>query len=293
LSLSVLVVVSVLILAGAVVARAQSSAQGGGTVSVTVPPRPGMAGEFEIHKGFQSKLLAAPRNVIVYLPPGYTGGNRHSYPVLYMQDGQNLFDPATGFAGQEWRLDETLEQLIAAGKIPPLIVVGIYNTGTQRINEYTSGLGDKPPLYARMVVEELKPFIDSHYRTLPGPENTGLGGSSLGALISLEIGLKYPQVFGKLAVMSPSVWWDSEVILRELEKFEGAARPRIWLDIGTAEGRNPETTAGDARLLRDALAGKGWKTGGNLSYFEAEGAAHNERAWSERAGRMLEYLFGR
>jgi predicted alpha/beta superfamily hydrolase len=267
---------------------AQTTAQ---TSIAPLPPRPGMVGDFELHRGFASKIIAAPRDVIVYLPPGYRSGDRR-YPVLYMHDGQNLFDPATGFAGQEWRLDETAEQLIAAGKIQPLIIVGIYNTGGQRTREYTSGMGDSPPTYARLIVEELKPFIDSRYRTLQGPQNTGLGGSSLGGLVSMAIGLQYPNVFGKLAILSPSVWWNDRVILHELERYGDKARPKIWLDIGTAEGNNPQKTVEDARALRDGLVAKGWKLDSDLRYFEAEGAAHNERAWSQRIGTALEFLFG-
>jgi enterochelin esterase-like enzyme len=255
-----------------------------------------MTGDFEIHAAFPSRFLPTPRNLIVYLPPGYRNGAQR-YPVFYMHDGQNLFDPATAFAGNEWHVDEVAAQLIAAGKIEPLIIVGIYNAGRERNQEYTSGLGDKPPLYARLVVEEVKPFIDAQYRTLPDPGHTGLGGSSLGGLASLAIGLKYPRVFGRLAIVSPSVWWDSRAILREVERFNGtqfngAERPRVWLDIGTAEGNSPAKTVEDARLLRDALLKKGWKLGGSLHYFEAEGAGHNEKAWSQRIGPILEYLFG-
>jgi len=210
-----------------------------------------------------------------------------------MHDGQNLFDPATAFAGNEWHVDEVAEQLIAEGKIQPLIIVGIYNTGRERVNEYTSGMGDKPPLYARLVVEEVKPFIDQHYRTLPDAEHTGLGGSSLGGLVSLAIELKYPRVFGKLAIVSPSVWWDNRVILKELARFDSAVRPQVWLDIGTAEGNTPKKTVEDTRMLRDALVAKRSKLGGDLRYFEAEGAGHNEKAWSQRIGPVLEYLFGK
>ncbi|MBZ5622069.1 MAG: hypothetical protein LAQ69_25575 [Acidobacteriia bacterium] len=188
--------------AGSAPARAQAGAQTAAGVTAGAAARPGMTGDFEKHTAYPSKFLPTPRDLIVYLPPGYREGNRR-YPVLYMHDGQNLFDPATAFAGNEWHVDEVAEQLIAAGKIEPLIIVGIYNTGKERIKEYTSGMGGKPPLYARMVVEEVKPFIDSHYRTLQGPDQTGLGGSSLGGLVSLAMGLKYPQVFGKLAIVSP------------------------------------------------------------------------------------------
>lgn len=280
-----------LILATLLSASAVCSQTREATSITRLPPRPGMIGDFELYRGFASKILATPRDVIVYLPPGYRNGDRR-YPVMYMHDGQNLFDPATGFAGQEWRLDETAEEMIAAGKLPPLIIVGVYNTGGQRIKEYTSGLGDSPPTYARLIVEELKPFVDAHYRTLPGPENTGLGGSSLGGLISVAIGLRYPNVFGRLAILSPSVWWSDRVILRELEQYQDKARPDIWLDIGTAEGNTPQKTVDDARALRDGLIAKGWKLGSDLHYFEADGAAHNERAWSQRVGPALEFLFG-
>ena len=260
------------------------------TFAQSAPARPGMTGDFETHRAFPSKFLPTPRDLIVYLPPGYRDGTQR-YPVFYMHDGQNLFDPATAFAGNEWHVDEVAAELIAAGKIEPLIIVGIYNTGRERTQEYTSGLGDKPPLYAQLVVEEVKPFIDTHYRTLAAPDDTGLGGSSLGGLVSIAMGLRYPGVFGKLAIVSPSVWWDNRVILRELAGFRGPERPRIWLDIGTAEGNTPAKTVDDTRMLRDALIEKGWKPEANLHYFEAEGAGHNEKAWSQRIGPILQYLF--
>ena len=139
--------------------------------------------------------------------------------MLYLEDGQNLFDPATSFIpGMYWRVGETADALIAQGAIQPLIIVGIYNTGKQRINEYTPTRdrklgGGKADKYGRLLVEELKPFIESQYRVLSGSANTGLGGSSLGGLLTIYLGLKYPQVFGKLAVLSPSVWWNRRAIL--------------------------------------------------------------------------------
>jgi predicted alpha/beta superfamily hydrolase len=142
-----------------------------------------------------------------------------------------------------------------------------------------------------MLVEELKPFIDSRYRTLPGAENTGLGGSSLGGLLSLYVGLLYQDVFAKLAVMSPSVWWDDRAILSILRASDVQRRARIWLDIGTAEGSNPAQMTEDARRLRDLLLGKGWREGVDLTYCEADGAGHNEREWAKRVGPMLRYLF--
>ena len=237
--------------------------------------------------------------MVVYLPPGYgERGARH--PVLYLQDGQNLFDPATAFGGQHWRAGETTTALIESGRIPPLILVGIYNTGEHRIDEYTPthdrrrGGGDAGA-YGRFIVEELKPIIDEGYQTLPDRANTGIGGSSLGGLVSLYLALKHTDVFGKAAVISPSVWWDRRAILRDVRR--GAAlteRPMLWVDMGTAESRgagSARRVLEDARLLKAGLLKSGWVEGETLHYEEVEGAVHSERAWGERFGRVLEWLY--
>jgi predicted alpha/beta superfamily hydrolase len=235
--------------------------------------------------------------VLVYLPPGYDRERSRRYPVLYMHDGQNLFDGSTSFIpGMEWRVDETAQALIESGAIEPLIIVGIYNTGTSRVDEYTPTAdarykaGGQAALYGRLIVEELKPFIDARYRTRREASATGLGGSSLGGLVSLYLGLKYPKVFGRLAILSPAVQWDERMILREVEAVGARPRTRIWLDMGTKEC--PACT-GNARLLRDALTRKGWRLDSDLKYFEAEGAEHNERAWAERVEPLLRFLFPR
>ena len=261
-----------------------------------------LTGDIRVHKSFHSKLLNNDRDVVVYLPPGYEAARKKRYAVLYLNDGQNLFDGATSFIpGQEWRVDETAQALIAAKKIEPLVIVGVYNTGKDRINEYTpvedaKFKGGKADLYGRMLVEELKPFIDSTYRTLQGPRHTGLGGSSLGGLVSLYLGLKYPNVFGLLAVVSPSVWFANHHIVRYVEASTKRPRVRIWLDIGTKEGGSPEEaqrTVNDVRRLKDSLIKKGWNLGKDLSYFEAEGAEHNERAWAARVEQILRFLYPR
>jgi predicted alpha/beta superfamily hydrolase len=257
-----------------------------------------LTGEFRTHKNFHSRFLTIDRDILVYLPPGYETDKRRRYPVLYLHDGQNLFDGATSFIkGSEWQVDETAQALIAAHAIRPLIIVGIYNTGSNRIDEYTPTADDrrrggKGDLYGRLLVEELKPFIDSEYRTLKDAKNTGLGGSSLGGLVSLHLALKYPKVFGRVAVVSPSVWWDNKMILREVEALKKKANLHIWLDMGTKEGgTEAEEHKRNARLLRDALVAKGWKENSNLKYYEAEGAEHNERAWAQRVDPMLRFLF--
>ncbi len=143
-----------------------------------------------------------------------------------------------------------------------------------------------------MLVEDLKPFIDREYRTLPDTVNTGLGGSSLGGLVTLYLGLHYPHVFGKLIVMSPSLWWANRAILREVRKLREKLDPKIWLDTGTCEGQNPEDCLRNTADLRDALSLKGWRLGEDLAYVEDEGAGHDEKAWGFRMRDALKFLFG-
>ncbi len=257
-----------------------------------------LSGEFRTHPQFHSQFLSRDRDILVYLPPGYDTDVKRRYPVLYLHDGQNLFDGATSFIpGEEWQADETAQALIQSKQIQPLIIVGIYNAGDQRIAEYTPTPGKyhggQAGRYGRMLVEELKPFIDTHYRTRPDAADTGLGGSSLGGLLTLYLGLKYTQVFGKLAVISPSVWWDDQFILREVKALKTKPHLRIWLDMGTHEGaeKDWQSNVDDARMLRDALIEKGWRPDKDLKYMEAEGAEHNERAWATRFGSVLRFLF--
>jgi predicted alpha/beta superfamily hydrolase len=260
-----------------------------------------LTGDIRYHKSFHSKILNNDRDVVVYLPPGYDKDQNKHYSVLYLHDGQNLFDGATSFIpGQEWSVDETAEVLIDRGKIEPLIIVGINNAGKDRVNEYTPAedakykAGGQADLYGRMLVEELKPFIDANYRTRKDAAHTGIGGSSLGGLVSIYLGLKYADVFSRVGVVSPAVWWADKQIIHYIEASPKKPKLRIWLDIGTKEGRNPEEakrTTDGARLLKETLVKKGWHEGEDLKYFEAEGAEHNERAWAARTDQILEFLF--
>lgn len=248
-----------------------------------------------MHK-VHSRFLRTDRDVIVYLPPGYDDEPERHYPVCYLQDGQNLFDAATAFAGNEWGLDETAEELIRGGQIEPVILVGIYNAGAKRINEYTHvrdnrGRGGRARAYGQMLVRELLPLIDSAYRTLADPHHTALGGSSLGGLVTLYLGFQHQHIFGKLIVMSPSVWWARREILQRVARLETKTGQSIWLDVGTAEGSDPARTCRDAEALRDALLKKGWRLGHDLAYCEDEGAEHNESAWGRRMREALPFLF--
>lgn len=248
------------------------------------------------HERFHSAFLPDDRDITVYLPPGYAArvDAGHLFPALYLHDGQNLFDGDEAYVpGESWRIGETADALIQAGTIEPLVVVGVGHAGANRIQEYTPTAtrrqgGGQAEQYGRLLIEELQPFIERTYAVAIGPSRTGLGGSSLGGLVSLYLGLRRPDVFGRLAVMSPSVWWDRRVILRDVRGFGGTPRPRVWVDMGTGEGKR---AVDDARLLAAGLARAGWEAGRNLMYSEYPGATHREAAWAARAGVMLQWLF--
>jgi len=246
------------------------------------------------YEAFHSTFLPDDRDVWVWLPPGYDAETARRYPVLYLHDGQNVFDPETSFQrGQHWRAGETATTLIDEGRLEPLIIVGIANTGERRIFEYTptadarlgGGLADA---YGDLIVRELKPFVDRTYRTIPDRAETAIGGSSLGGLVSLYLALTRSDVFGRAAVMSPSVWWDRRVILRQVNASRSALRPRLWVDMGTAEGRRGLQ---DVRRLKTALVHAGWKPDDDLHYGEYEGGTHSEAAWAARFGDVLEWLW--
>jgi len=246
------------------------------------------------HEQFESALVDDKHDFLVYVPPTYALEQERLFPVLFMQDGQNLFDPETSFTkGNYWRLGETADALIYAGEIEPLVIVGIYNTGEHRIDEYTPVEdnrlgGGHADAYGQMLVEELRPYIAHKYRVAISGMHCGVGGSSLGGLVSMYLGLRYPAVFGKLAIMSPSVWWRARAILKTVSHLRQSTGQRIWLDIGTNESQR---ALPDARLLKEALERKGWREGIDLGYMEAEGAEHSEWAWAERVAPMLKFLF--
>jgi predicted alpha/beta superfamily hydrolase len=255
--------------------------------------------QIKLHKNFGSAHLGAPRSVLVYLPPGYGARAGQRYPVLYMHDGQNLMIPEDAFGGVAWGVDRTAQQLILAGQIEPLIIVGIYNAGRHRIDEYTpvksdvgrmKGHGGRADFYGRMIIEELKPFIDREYLTKPEREFTGLGGSSLGGLVSLYLGFKRPDVFSRLAVMSPAVWWANNQIIREIAAIAERIPLRIWLDIGKKEGGRIKH---QVRALKEILLANGWQTGLDFAYLEIPEARHDEAAWAARFHEVLRFLYPR
>lgn len=216
----------------------------------------------------------------VFYPPGYWENTLRRYPVLYMQDGQNLFFPGDAFGGQHWRIAETLRLLDAMNAIEPVIVVGIYPS--EREADYT-----RPgyEAYGRFLTEALKPFIDRRYRTLPDPSHTVVMGSSLGGVVSLYLAWQYPQVFGAAACLSSTFGFRDD--LAERIGAEPQRAIRIYLDSGWPHD-NYETT----RAMRTRLAARGYVPGRDLHYFAFPGARHDEAHWAMRVHLPVQLFFG-
>jgi predicted alpha/beta superfamily hydrolase len=262
-------------------------------------------------EGVWSPQLRNRRVVDVYLPPSYAEG-RKRYPVLYMQDGQNLCDPTTAFAGT-WGLLDVLAELARGGL--ELIVVGIHHRGRERITEYGPfpdrryGLG-KGPRYVKFLTTTLKPRIDRRFRTARERDTTAILGSSMGGVISLYAFFKYPRVFGAVGAMSPALWYGDRQIFdvigdarpqslptslragRSMSRRAGPStslRPgRIYLDMGTEEGA---VALRDARLMADWLEHAGYRPGQSLMWVQEAGGRHSEHDWSRRLGRAIRFLF--
>lgn len=244
----------------------------------------------------------SPRGVQVWLPPSYESEPQRRFPVLYVHDGQAVFDAA--MAGAEWQMDEAAQRMILRGEIAPFIIVAVDNT-ERRFDEYTptrarlptervrSGsateMGGGAPTYARFLVEELKPEIDRRYRTLASREHTSVGGASLGGLLSLWLALHHADTFGAALVVSPSVWWDDRAALRDVAQvlIAPSKRAKLWLDIGANE---TPTAVPNTRALRDALRARGWSDA-DLRYTEDEHGSHDEASWALRVPGMLRFLY--
>jgi enterochelin esterase-like enzyme len=270
----------------------QTHAQAQPIPSPVEPPHP----RVHKHAGFTSRFLPGERDISVYVPPNYEADRERRYPLLILQDGQNLFDPETSFIpGKTWRVAEHADDAITAGEVEPLVIAGVANAGERRLAEYTPTRdwklgGGEASQYALLLTRELLPFLHTHYRLRSGADHTGLGGSSLGGLVSLWAGLRYADIFGRLAVMSPSVWWNHRYILGYLNDVapELHHRPRIWLDVGDQEGRRTLT---DADMLHARLRKHGWRDDVDVHFEEVLGGAHDEASWAERVRPMLRFLF--
>jgi predicted alpha/beta superfamily hydrolase len=237
---------------------------------------------------------ALARPVSVWLPPGYDAEPQRRYPVLYLHDGQNVFDARA--AGAEWGVDEAAQRLVLAGEVQPFIVVAV-PSGRDRIHELTPTrgglharfLGGGLPSYGAWLLDALKPEIDRRFRTRPEPMHTAVGGSSLGGIASLWLALHRADSVGAALVVSPSVWWDGFLPKREVRATPPPGpRPRLWLDMGAHEGEGIFT---ESRALRDALAAQGW-AGSRLAYVEDPDGRHDELSWAARVDGMLRFLYG-
>jgi len=263
---------------------------------------PAATGDLRLHE-FASRIFRNTRFLRVWLPPGYddpdNAGRR--YPVLYLNDGQNLFEAALSFTGVEWQVDETADRLIREGIVPPMIIVGVDNDSKERHREYMPHRSLQPIMlrvqgsrYPNFLIKEVMPFVARNYRVASGAENTGLGGSSLGALIALYTAAVRPNVIGRLLLESPSLWASNRQIIRESRKITRWPE-RIFLATGTAEaGRKDQNQSmvDDVRELAAILRRAGLDDK-RLKLVVDEGATHHESAWAKRFPEALTFLFGR
>lgn len=260
-----------------------------------------ISGDIKILKDLYSPQLENHRDILIYLPAAYETGAAH-YPVIYMHDGQNLFDAHTSFAG-EWQVDETLLALENDGIVA--IVVGLPNIGPERLNEYSPFHnprlgGGKGAAYLDFIVQTVKPLIDSQFRSLPDRAHTGILGSSMGGLISLYGFFSQPQTFGFAGVLSPALWFADRAIFPYIQR-QPYHPGRLYLDMGTAEypvknwqklvpARIYNPSCADTRRLYADLKHKGYQPEVTLRYVEDAGAAHNEVAWARRLPDALRFL---
>lgn len=244
-----------------------------------------ITGTIKSHRNFKADVLL-PRDVLVWLPPGYEAENDRRYPVLYMQDGQNVFDAATSSFGNEWHVDESCDSLIHAAKIPPLIVVAI-NNSSERGQEYKPG--KKGSAYMDFVVNKLKPFIDSTYRTKTSAKNTFVGGSSSGGTIAFMLAWEYPDIFSKAICMSPALKIqdiDYVKVVKESTKkrnvffylYNGAVDLEKLLQPGVEE-------------MISVLKEKGYREDKDFKVLIDLKAVHNEKAWARHFPQALETCF--
>jgi len=257
-------------------------------------------GDLRLHE-FHSRVFHNRRFLRVWLPPGYEDAENagRRYPVLYLNDGQNLFEPATSYTGVEWQVDEAADRLIREGVVRPLIIVGIDNAGKARIREYMPFRSLSPMMvrvqgqrYPHFLMKEVMPFISRNYRVAIGPQNTGLGGSSLGALIALYTAAVRPGVIGRLLLESPSLWASNRYMIRYSRSVKSWSE-RIYLAMGTAEAGNPDrdrSMVDDVRELAGVLRRSGMDDR-DLRLVIDEGATHHESAWARRFPEALEFLF--
>ena len=256
------------------------------------PPASVSASRVETFSNFSFTNLPS-RTVRVYLPRGYNKNTNKHYPVLYMHDGQNLFLGMAGLSGYSWNADTNATYLIRYGRVRELIIVGVDSSsdGATRISEYKppecGGTGDK---YAALLINELKPYIDQHYRTLPDADNTGAWGSSMGGLISTYLGWQFPDVFRKIGAMSTAYWQCNATATNLLNS---PRRPiRVYLDSGDVDQQNFSSDGVELTLqARDNLLLNGYVLNLDLDHTVGYGQNHSEQWWCVRSPRCFQFLF--
>lgn len=249
---------------------------------------------------FHATKLNNDRTIYIYLPPNYEAGTEQRYPALYIHDGQNVFDESTSSSGVSWGLHKKADDLIAKGKIPEILIVAIefkdrtkefcyYSWDKKHIewNEYASfdysieGKGDE---YADFIIHDLKPYIDHNFRTLPDKDNTALMGASGGGFITFNMGIRQPDIFGKLGIISPSFFAMDIDILQRLSKQS----LKMWFDVGQKEPCLLEDTV----FVVEQMLSKGYQEGDELIYYQVPNGFHSEADWGKRADCHLIYFFG-
>ena len=253
--------------------------------------------EIKIIENFHSEVLNNTRKIRIYLPPSYRSKKNKHYPVLYVHDGQNVFHAAESFSGESWNLHQTAEKLIKKNLIEEIVIVAADNMGEERLSEYAhqDGFykGDRVKAqgfkYEKFLIQELMPFIKENYRIKKGAENTALMGSSMGGLVTFNIGLRRTDLFSKLAVMSPSFWWGKSSPLEKINSYNYQnLNSKIWLDTGDAEGKFmsfTEAVISRLKYLKQSL-------NMDLLYYQVPGAVHSETAWAARVHCPLLYFYG-
>ncbi|MBF9251865.1 histidine kinase [Pontibacter sp. 172403-2] len=250
------------------------------------PVAGGITGTVKYHRNLKGKGIPS-RDLVVWLPPDYDTAKNKRYPVLYMHDGQNIFDPATSSFGNEWRIDETADSLIKAGAIEPVIVVGIYNT-PDRSDEYTPG--KQANAYMNFVVNTVKPLIDQTYRTKSGRKYTATGGSSAGGIVAFMLAWEHPDVFSKAICMSPAFKIEDIDYVDNVLAYQGKKKPLFfYIDNGGIALENKLQPGVDQMLA--ALKAKGYQEGKDFYWQKAPQARHSETAWAKRMPVALKLLF--
>jgi len=253
--------------------------------------------EIEMIYDFYSENLDNFRNIRIYLPPSYAQEKNKYYPVLYIHDGQNIFDPEESYSGTAWDLHKTADYMIRKNLIEEIIIVAVDHMEEERLNEYAhqDGFykGQKVKArgyeYENFLIKELMPFIEDKYRLKKGAENRAIMGSSMGGLVSFNIALRKKNLFSKIAAMSPSLWWGSSSALDKLKAYDYSdLDAKMWFDTGDAEGdfmSFSEKLMSELKLMKKKL-------GADLFYYQVPGAVHSEAAWAARVHCPLLYFYG-